>query len=407
MKVLGDYMNIPFSPPDIKQEDINEVISVLKSGWITTGPKTKEFEIQLANYIGTSKVVCLNSATAGLELALRILDIGPGDEVITSAYTYTASASIICHVGATPILIDTPPNSCIMNAKQIEKAITSKTKAIITVDLAGIMCEYDSIIEMLESKKSMYKPNKELQHSFHRIPIIADASHALGSVYKGIRSGNIADFSVFSFHAVKNLTTAEGGAITWKKNETIDDNELYRRFMLYAIHGQTKDALSKNKLGGWEYDILFPAYKYNMTDISAALGISQLRRYEDILKRREEIVKLYDTLLQDTSVIPLPHMNTPGSKSSYHLYMLQLEDYNEQKRNHLIEILSSKNIGTNVHYKPLPLLTAYKNLGFYIKDYPNAYSFYEKELTLPLYAKLTDDQCHYICNTLKNSMKFI
>lgn len=407
MKVVGDYMNIPFSPPDIQQDDINEVISVLKSGWITTGPKTKEFELNLANYIGTPKVVCLNSATAGLELTLRILGIGPGDEVITSAYTYTASASIICHVGATPILIDTPPNSCHMDAKQIEKAITTRTKAIITVDLAGIMCDYDSIIGMLESKNSMYQPNTELQQIFHRIPIIADASHALGAAYKGFHSGNVADFTVFSFHAVKNLTTAEGGAITWKENDLIDDDELYRLFMLYAIHGQTKDALSKSKVGGWEYDILLPAYKCNMTDISAALGVSQLRRYNTMLNRREEIVRLYNTLLQDTSVTPLPHNNTPENKSSYHLYMLQLEGVSELDRNHLIEHLTTKSIGTNVHYKPLPLLTAYRNLGFQIQDYPNAYAFYAKEITLPLYSQLTDEQCHYICSALKIYMDIL
>ena len=407
MKVVGDNMNIPFSPPDIQQEDINEVISVLKSGWITTGPKTKEFEINLANYIGTSKVVCLNSATAGLELALRILGIGPGDEVITSAYTYTASASIICHVGAIPILVDIPPNSCHIDAKQIEKAITTKTKAIITVDLAGIMCDYDSIIQMLESKKHMYQPKKEIQQIFHRIPIIADASHALGATYKGLHSGNVADFTVFSFHAVKNLTTAEGGAVTWKKHDLIDDDELHKLFMLHAIHGQTKDALSKSKLGGWEYDILFPAYKYNMTDISAALGVSQLRRYDAMLTRREEIVKQYNTLLEETSVTPLPHISTQECKSSCHLYMLQLEGFSEPERNHLIERLSIKNIGTNVHYKPLPLLTAYKNLGFQMQDYPNSYAFYVKEITLPLYSQLTDEQCHYICSALKTYRKLM
>lgn len=392
-------MNISFSPPDISEIEINEVIDTLKSGWITTGPKTKLFEKKIAEYTNTSKAVCLNSATAALELTLRLLGIGEGDEVITSAYTYTASASVIHHVGAKIVLVDTAKDSYQMDYDQLEQVITERTKAIIPVDIAGVMCDYDRLFEIVEQKKYLFKPKNEMQEAFNRVIVVADAAHSFGSIYKGRKSGEVADFTCFSFHAVKNLTTAEGGAITWRDIPGIDHEEIYRQFMLLSLHGQSKDALTKAKIGGWEYDILMPGYKCNMTDIMAALGLGQLQRYPSLLKRRREIIAMYDEGLKDCNVELLKHFSDDCS-SNGHLYMVRLLGKNEAERNRIIKQMAQKGVATNVHYKPLPLLTAYKKMGFDIKDYPNAYAQYKNEITLPLHTLLRDEEVKYICTSL-------
>lgn len=392
-------MNISFSPPDISEIEINEVIDTLKSGWITTGPKTKLFEKKIAEYTNTSKAVCLNSATAALELTLRLLGIGEGDEVITSAYTYTASASVIHHVGAKIVLVDTAKDSYQMDYDQLEQAITERTKAIIPVDIAGVMCDYDRLFEIVEQKKSLFKPKNEMQEAFNRVIVVADAAHSFGSIYKGRKSGEVADFTCFSFHAVKNLTTAEGGAVTWRDIPGIDNEEIYRQYMLLSLHGQSKDALTKAKIGGWEYDILMPGYKCNMTDIMAALGLGQLQRYPSLLKRRREIIAMYDEGLKDCNVELLKHFSDDCS-SNGHLYMVRLLGKNEAERNRIIKQMAQKGIATNVHFKPLPLLTAYKKMGFDIKDYPNAYAQYKNEITLPLHTLLRDEEVKYICTSL-------
>ena len=392
-------MNIPFSPPDLTELEINEVIDTLKSGWITTGPKTKLFERKIAEYTNTSIAVCLNSATAAMELTLRLLGVGEGDEVITSAYTYTASASVIHHVGAKIVLIDTAKDSFHMDYDQLERAITDKTKAIIPVDIAGVMCDYDRIFEIVEKKRPLFKPKNEIQEAIGRVVVLADAAHSFGSIYKGRKSGEVADFTCFSFHAVKNLTTAEGGAVTWRDIPGIDNKEIYRQFMLLSLHGQTKDALTKTKIGGWEYDILMPGYKCNMTDIMAALGLGQLQRYPSLLKRRREIIAMYDEGLKDCNVELLKHFSDDYS-SNGHLYMVRLLGKNEAERNRIIKQMAQKGIATNVHYKPLPLLTAYKKMGFDIKDYPNAYAQYKNEITLPLHTLLGDEEVKYICTSL-------
>jgi len=394
-------IEIPFSPPDIKAEDIEAVVATLKSGWITTGPKTKEFEREIARYCGTGKAVCLSSATAGMELILRVLGIGPGDEVITSAYTYTASASVICHVGATPILIDVAPNSYHIDIDQLEKAITSKTKAIIAVDIGGIMCDYDKILEAVNNVKYRFSADSTLQQALGRVTVIADAAHSLGASYKGEKSGKVADFSSFSFHAVKNLTTGEGGAVTWKSQSSIDDEALYKQFMLLALHGQSKDALTKTKLGSWEYDILMTGYKYNMTDIMAAFGLTQLRRYETILTKRESLAELYNQLLEDSCVNVLKHRQE-DSLSSFHLYIVSLVNKDEKSRNKIIEEMAKSGIATNVHYKPLPMFSAYKKMGFHIEEYPHAYEMYKREITLPLHTLLKTEEIIYITETLKS-----
>lgn len=397
-------MLIPFSPPDITEEEIAEVVDTLKSGWITTGPKTKQFEKEIASFCHTEKAVCLNSATACLEGILRLLGIGAGDEVITSAYTYTASASIVCHVGAKLVLVDTAPGSCEMDYEQLAEKITEKTKAIIPVDLAGVVCDYEKIYEIVNEKKAMFRPANKVQEAMGRIAVIADASHAFGAIRKGKMCGEIADFTAFSFHAVKNLTTAEGGAVTWREIPNYSSDEIYRFFMLYSLHGQTKDALSKTNVGQWEYDILLPGYKCNMTDIMAAIGLAQLRRYPSMLERRKHIVSMYNKALENMPVRVLNHYDD-DHQSSGHLYLVYMLGKSAEERNRIIERMAEKNVATNVHYKPLPLLTAYKNLGFKIEDYPNAYDLYKCEITLPLHTKLTDEQAERVINTFVDVLK--
>ncbi len=391
---------ISFSPPDITQQEIDEVVDTLKSGWITTGPKTKEFEKNIATYCNTKKAVCLNSATAAMELVLHFLGIGEGDEVITSAYTYTASASVIHHVGAKIILVDTEKDSFFMDKISLENAITERTKAIIPVDIAGVMCDYDSLFEIVNKKKHLFNPKNDIQKAIGRVVVLADAAHSMGAMYKGLISGSVADFTSFSFHAIKNLTTAEGGALTWKPIKGFDDEWIYTQFMLLSLHGQSKDALTKNTLGSWEYDILAPNYKCNMTDIMASLGLIQLKRYPTILARRKEIIQLYDTMLESLPLVTLQHYNKLSS-SSGHLYLIRLIGFDEKRRNNVIEQMKLKGVATNVHYKPLPLLTAYKNLGFDIKNYPHAFNQYENEISLPLHTLLSNDDVAYIVSVLK------
>lgn len=391
-------MNIPFSPPDITELEIEEVVDTLKNGWITTGPKTKKFEKQIAEYCHTSKAVCLNSATACSEMALRVLGIGAGDEVITTAYTYTASASVICHVGATVVLVDTQKDSYEMDYEALEEKITEKTKAIIPVDLGGVICDYDRIFEIVNRKKDVFEPKTELQKKIGRVAVVADGAHAIGAVRDGKRCGEIADFTSFSFHAVKNLTTAEGGAVTWRDIEGVDNEELYKQFMLLSLHGQSKDALAKTQLGAWEYDVVAPYFKCNMTDIMAALGLAQMKRYPDILARRKEIIEKYNEGLKNLPVSVLEHFGNDFA-SSGHLYLVRVHDKTREECNKIIEKMAEYGIATNVHYKPLPLLSAYKNQGFNIKDYPNAYAMFENEITLPLHTKLTDEEIDYIIDS--------
>ena len=397
-------MNIPFSPPDISEEEIEEVISALKSGWITTGPKTKEFEKRITEYCGSDRTVCLSAATTALEMTLRVLGIGEGDEVIVPAYTYTASCSVIYHVGATPVMVDSQIDRQEMDYSKLGDAITEKTKAIIPVDLAGILCDYDKIYDIIESKKDLFKPNNDLQEAFNRIIVVADSAHGFGAVRDDKKSGSIADFTCFSFHAVKNLTTAEGGAVTWRKHDGIDSEKLYKEYQIYSLHGQTKDALEKTQKGSWEYDILIPAYKCNMTDIQAGIGLAQLSRYDSMLKRRHEIVRRYDEGFKDSKVITPVHF-TENSASSAHLYLTRLNGLSLEERNEIIVKMEEAGISTNVHYKPLPLLTAYKNLRFDIKDYPNAYHLFENELSLPIYSTLTDEEVDYIIENLLDILK--
>lgn len=395
--------NIKFSPPDISEEDILAVTETLRSGWITTGPKTKLFETSIANYCGTSSAVALNSATACLESTLRLLGIGKGDEVITSAYTYTASCSVICHVGATPVIVDTAKDSFEMDYSKLEKSITSKTKAIIPVDLGGVMCDYKKIFDIVDLKRHIFQPKNKIQEAFGRVIVLADGAHSFGAEQFGKKSGNVADFTCFSFHAVKNLTTAEGGAVTWENIPDVSNDEIYKNYMLLSLHGQNKDALEKSKAGAWEYDIMYPAYKCNMTDIMAALGLSQLKRYDNMLKRRREITKIYNEGLANENIQVLPSLSE-HAMSSCHLYMTRLLGKNENFRNKFIENMANAGIAANVHYKPLPMLTAYKNLGFDIKNYPNAYAMYSNEVTLPLHTLLTDDEVNYVIEIYK---KFI
>ena len=391
--------NIPFSPPDIGEEEINGVINTLKSGWITTGPKTKEFERRIADYCNTSRAVCLNSATACMELTLRLLGVGPGDEVITSAYTYTATCSVICHVGATPILVDVAKDSFEMDYNQLNAKITERTKVIIPIDLAGIMCDYKKIFEIVEAKKDLFKASNEIQKAFGRIIVMADAAHAFGASKDNKMCGEVADFTSFSFHAVKNLTTAEGGAVVWKDIENIDNENIYEQYQLLSLHGQSKDALAKTKLGAWEYDVISPAYKCNMTDIMAGIGLAQLDKYQKLLSRRKEIIYKYNEGLKDLDVQILNHYDE-NHNSSGHLYLVRINGISGEQRNEIITEMAKKGIACNVHYKPLPLLTAYKKLGFDIKDYPNAYNQFINELTLPLHTKLSDDDINYILKKL-------
>ena len=388
-------MNIPFSPPDITESEIQEVAEALRSGWITTGPRTKELERQVAAYCGANRAVCLNSQTACAEMALRVLGIGPGDEVITTAYTYTATASVICHVGATVVLVDIQKDSLEMDYNQLSERITAKTKAVIPVDLAGIPCDYDRIYEIVESKKELFEPSNSIQSAIGRVAVLTDAAHAFGAQWHGKPVGSVADFSAFSFHAVKNFTTAEGGALTWRTIEGIDDEEIYRQVQLFSLHGQSKDALAKTKLGAWEYDILGPWYKCNMTDVAAAIGLSQMKRYEGMLQRRREIIERYDAGLRPLGVETLTHYNEDHC-SSGHLYITRVPGINAQQRNDIITKMAERGVACNVHYKPLPMLTAYQNLGFDIAEFPNAYAYFANEITLPLHTRLTNEEVDYV-----------
>lgn len=397
-------LNVLFSPPDITEEEIAEVVDTLKSGWITTGPKTKLFEKQLAEFCHTSKAVCLNSATACLEMALRVLGIGQGDEVITTAYTYTASASVVCHVGAKLVLIDTQKDSYEMDYEKLEQAITENTKAIISVDLAGIIGNYEKLFSIAERKKALFHPANKIQERMGRIAVLADAAHALGAEKDGKRCGEIADFTSFSFHAVKNLTTAEGGALIWRDIEGIDNEALYKQFMLFSLHGQSKDALAKTQLGAWEYDIVEPYFKCNMTDIMASLGLAQLRRYPGLLARRKEIIGKYNEALKDENVTVLNHYGE-NHTSSGHLYLVRLNGKTREECNEIITKMAERGVATNVHYKPLPMLSAYKNQGFSIEDYPNAYDLFANEITLPLHTKLTDEEVEYVMECFKECIR--
>lgn len=389
--------NVPFSPPDISELEINEVAASLRSGWITTGPRTKQLEKNIAEWIGTKKCVCLNSQTACAEMALHVMGIGEGDEVITSAYTYTASASVIAHVGARIVLVDTQKDSLEMDYDSLEAAITEKTKAIIPVDLAGIPCDYDRIFEIVEKKKHLFKPNGELQAALGRIAVMADTAHAFGAKWHGKMIGAVADFSSFSFHAVKNLTTAEGGALTWKTIPGISDEDIYKKLQLLSLHGQSKDALAKTKLGAWEYDIVGTYYKCNMTDIAAAIGLRQFERYPEMLERRKQIISVYDSVLKPLGVEVLSHY-TDRYESSGHLYITRIPGITIEQRNEIIIKMAEMGIACNVHYKPLPMHTAYKRLGFDIKNYPNAYEHFANEITLPLHTCLTDEDVEYVAD---------
>ncbi|MGN8831905.1 DegT/DnrJ/EryC1/StrS family aminotransferase [Selenomonas montiformis] len=398
--------NISFSPPDITDIEVEEVKNALLSGWITTGPRTKKLERAVAAFCHVKNAVCLNSATAALELTLRVLGVGKGDEVITSAYTYTASASVIDHVGAKIVLVDTAPNSYEMDYAQLSNKITDKTKVIIPVDIAGIMCDYQKILNIVKQKKGLYLAKNNIQSKLGRIAIVADSAHGFGAEYHGLKSGQLADFTTFSFHAVKNFTTAEGGAVVWQDIEGVDSDELYKEYQLLSLHGQSKDALAKTQIGSWEYDIKILGYKCNMTDVVAAIGLAQMKRYENLLSRRQKIIAMYDELLSEQRIQRLNHVDN-NHRSSGHLYMIRLLGYTEDERNVVIKKMAEAGIATNVHYKPLPMHTAYKDKGFVIADYPNAYDMYKNEITLPLHTKMTDDDVLYVCETLKKILKEI
>ena len=394
-------MKISFSPPDITEQEAQEVTCALLSGWITTGPRTKELERQIAAMCGTSKVVCLSSATACLESILRLLGIGPGDEVITTAYTYTASASVVCHVGATLRLVDTQKDSYEMDYDQLAEMINERTKAVIPVDLGGIPANYERVMAAVESKRHLFRPANDLQKAIGRVAVTADAAHAVGAQWRGRMIGSVADFTSFSFHAVKNLTTAEGGALTWRNIEGVDDEKIYKELQLMSLHGQSKDALAKTQMGSWEYDIVYPAYKCNMTDITAAIGLVQLRRYPGMLARRREIIGRYDEALKNENVQLLRHY-TDDYQSSGHLYLVRLLGRDSEVRNEVIRKMAERGIATNVHYKPLPMMTAYNRLGLDIKDFPNAYNQFHNEITLPLHTRLTDEEVEYILTNFKD-----
>jgi len=391
-------MNIPFSPPDMSELEINEVAEALRSGWITTGPRTKELERQIAAYVGTERCVCLNSQTACAEMALRILGVGPGDEVIVPAYTYTASASVVDHVGATIVMIDVAPNSFEMDYDRLEAAITPRTKAIIAVDLAGIPCDYDRLFQAVENRRELFVPATPVQEALGRVAILADTAHAFGARWHGQMVGSVADFSSFSFHAVKNFTTAEGGALTWRTIPGVDNDAIYKQLQLFSLHGQSKDALAKTKLGAWEYDVVGTWYKCNMTDVAAAIGLKQMERYPGMLARRREIIGRYDAALKPLGVEVLCHY-TDEYESSGHLYLTRVPGITAEQRNEIIVKMAERGVACNVHYKPLPLLTAYKNLGFRMEDYPNAYALFVNEITLPLHTCLTDEQVAYVIDS--------
>ena len=386
---------VPFSPPDITESEVHLVSEALRSGWITTGPKTKEFERKIAEYCHTDKAVCLNSATACMESILRVLGVGPGDEVITCAYTYTATASVTCHVGAKVVMVDTAPGSFEMDYDKLVEAITPNTKVVIPVDLGGVMCDYDRIYAAVESKRHLFNPVNEIQKAFGRVIVLADAAHAFGAQWHGKMCGEVADFTSFSFHAVKNLTTAEGGALTWRTISEVDNEVLYRQFQLLSLHGQNKDALAKTRLGAWEYDIVAPYYKCNMTDIMAAIGLAQFERYGGMLARRQEIIRRYNEALKPYHTQTLNHLDG-DHVSSGHLYLVRLLEKSLGQRNDIIIKMAERGIACNVHYKPLPMMTAYKALGFDIADYPNAYNQYHNEITLPLHTRLSDEDIEYV-----------
>lgn len=397
-------LNIPFSPPDITEEEIQAVAEVMRSGWITTGPKTKQFEKEIAAYCHTQKAVCMNSATACLEMTLRLFGIGEGDEVIVPAYTYTASASVVCHVGATLKLVDCAPGSFHLDYDALEQAVTEKTKAIIPVDIAGVMVDYDRIRALAERKKALFHPASPLQEALGRILILADSAHGFGAKRNGKMSGECADFTSFSFHAVKNLTTAEGGGLVWRDIPGVDNEELYHKLMLLSLHGQSKDALAKTKLGAWEYDIVGPWYKCNMTDVVAGIGLAQMRRYKGLLARRKEIIGKYDAAFKPLGIKVLDHYNDEH-QSSGHLYITRIPGITSEQRSEIITKMAEKGVACNVHYKPLPMMTAYKNLGFDIKDYPNAYENFANEITLPLHTKLTDEEVDYVIEQFSRIVK--
>ncbi len=397
-------MKIPFSPPDISELEIAEVSEALRSGWITTGPRTKQLEKNIAEYVGVNKACCLGSQTACAEMALHVLGVGEGDEVITTAYTYTASASVVCHVGAKLVLVDTKPGSFEIDYDAVEAAITEKTKVIIPVDLGGVPCDYDRLFDIVERRKAMFKPANKIQDAMGRISINADTAHAFGAKWHDRMAGSIADFSAFSFHAVKNLTTAEGGALTWRTIPGIDDEEIYHKLQLLSLHGQSKDALAKTKLGAWEYDIVGTWYKCNMTDVVAAIGLKQLERYPDMLKRRREIIERFDAAFKPLGIETLPHY-TDDHNSSGHLYLTRIPGITAEQRNDMITKMAELGVATNVHYKPLPMHTAYKKLGFDIKDYPNAYAQFANEITLPLHTCLTDEMVEYVIESYKKVLK--
>lgn len=402
--------NIPFSPPDVSEEEISEVADALRSGWITTGPKTKEFEYLISMCCQTARngadgkplptTVCLNSATACMELALRVLGVGEGDEVIVPAYTYTATASSVCHVGARPVLIDCATGSFEMDYDKLAEAINERTKVVMPVDLAGIVADYDKVFAAVESKKDLFRPNNDIQRAYGRCIVVADAAHAFGAMWHGLMCGEIADFTSFSFHAVKNLTTAEGGALTWKAHEGVNDREVYKQLQLFSLHGQNKDALAKTKLGGWEYDIIGTWYKCNMTDIMAGIGLAQIKRYPEMLRRRRQMIEQYNVAFQNLPVEVLPHYSNDHS-SSGHLYMVRLRGADTAERNRVIEEMAVRGIATNVHYKPLPMMTAYKELGYDIKDFPNAFAQFENEITLPLNTRMSDEDIEYVIKNFK------
>lgn len=395
---------ISFSPPDITEEEIAEVADVLRSGWITTGPKTKKFEKKISEWVGTPKTVCLNSQTACAEMSLRILGVGEGDEVITCAYTYTATASVVCHVGAKLVLVDCQKNSLEMDYDALEEAITEKTKVVIPIDLGGVPCNYDRIFEIVEKKKVLFHANNEIQQVYGRVIVMADGAHAFGASRQGKMIGSIADFTNFSFHAVKNLVTAEGGAMTWKHIYGLDDEDIYRQAQLLSLHGQSKDAFAKTQLGAWEYDIAGTWYKCNMTDVAAAIGLAQFERYPIMLSRRKEIIGKYDEALKPLGVEVLKHY-TDGYTSSGHLYITRVPSISDQQRCEIIIKMAEAGVTCNVHYKPLPMHTAYKKLGFDIKDYPNAYAHYVNEITLPLHTKLTNEEVDYVIKTYCEILK--
>ena len=409
-KIVPAKRNIPFSPPDISELEIAEVAEALRSGWITTGPRTKAFEKRLAEYCHTSRVVCLNSATAAEELNFRICGIGEGDEVIVPAYTYSASASAAIHCGARVVFVDSQKDNCEMDYDKVAEAITEKTKAVVAVDLGGIICDYDKLYAVVESKRALFQPGQgsdlgaRIQQAIGRVLVFADAAHALGAQWHGKMAGEIADFTDFSFHAVKNFTTAEGGASTWRDIPGVDNEEIYRQYQLYSLHGQSKDALAKSQLGAWEYDIVGPWYKCNMTDIMAAIGLKQLERYPGMLERRKEIIARYDAMCDGLGVKHLIHSGA-DFQSSNHLYLTRIPGVDDTTRREIIVKLAERGVSTNVHYKPLPMMTAYKNLGWDIKDFPNAHAYYENLITLPLHTRLSDEDVAYVIENFREVVK--